>query len=146
MNAGIDKNTYLGSDFELMFPSVNDITNALKRLGKGAFLYKVDVSHVFHHMKLDPGDYDLLGLQWDGTYINTCMLFGTRHRSQIFQRLSDAIRYIMRQNGHCVIDYIDDYVGEGVPDVASKSFHFLTNLLKKLGLTISEKKLVEPGT
>ena len=52
----------------------------------------------------------------------------------------------MRQNGHCVIDYIDEYVGVGVPDIASKSFQFLINLLKKLGLTISEKKLVEPGT
>ena len=30
VNAGIDKNTYLGSDFELTFPSVDDITNALK--------------------------------------------------------------------------------------------------------------------
>ena len=44
VNAGIDKNTYLGSAFELMFPSVHDITNALKCLGRGAFLYKVDVS------------------------------------------------------------------------------------------------------
>ena len=38
---GIDKNTYLGSDFELTFLSVDDMTNALKPLGKGAFLYKV---------------------------------------------------------------------------------------------------------
>ena len=51
VNAGIDKNTYLGSDFELTFPSVDDITNPLKRQGRGAFLYKADVSHAFHHIK-----------------------------------------------------------------------------------------------
>ena len=56
VNAGIDKNTYLGSEFELTFPSVNDITNALKRLGRGAFLYKVGVSRAFRHVKVDPGD------------------------------------------------------------------------------------------
>ena len=47
VNAGIDKHTYLGSDFELTFPSIDDITNELKCLGRGALLYKVDVSHAF---------------------------------------------------------------------------------------------------
>ena len=52
----------------------------------------------------------------------------------------------MRQNDYCVIDYIDDDVGVGVPDVVTKSFHFVINLLSRLGCTISEKKLVKPGT
>ena len=146
VNAGIDKNTYLGSDFELTFPSVDDITNALKRLGRGSFLYKVDVSCTLRHLKVDPGDYNLLGLQWNGTYIDTCLPFETRHRSQIFQCLSDAVRFIMRQNGHCVIDYIDDYIRVGVPDAAFRPYHVLIDLLNRVGLTISEKKLVEPGT
>ena len=84
VNAGIDKQTYLGSEFELTFPSVDDITNELKRLGRGARLYKVDVSRAFRHVKVDPGDYDLLGLHWRGAYVDTCMPFGTRHGSQIF--------------------------------------------------------------
>ena len=52
----------------------------------------------------------------------------------------------MRQNGHCVIDYIDDYIGVGVPDAASRSYQFLIDLMNRLGLTISKKKLVETGT
>ena len=146
VNAGIDKNTYLGSDFELTFPSVDDITDALRCLGKGVFLYKVNVSHAFCHVKVDPGDYNLLGLQWNGMYIDTCLPSGMCHGSQIFQHLSDAVCYIMHQNGHCIIDYIDNYVGVGVPDIASKSFHFLIDLLSRLGLTIGEKKLIKPGT
>ena len=51
----------------------------------------------------------------------------------------------MCQNGHCVIDYIDYYVGVGVPDAAFRSYQFLIDLMNRLGLTISEKKLVEPG-
>ena len=133
MNAGIDKNTYLGSDFEQTFSSVDDITNALKWLGKGVFFYKVDASRAFRHVKVDPGDYDLLGLQWNGT------------EARFSNVLSDVVRYIIRQNGHCIIDYIDDYIGVGVPDIASKSFHFLIGLLRRLGLTINGKKLVKPG-
>ena len=114
VNAGIDKLTYLNSEFDLTFPTVDDITTELKRLGRGALLYKVDVSSAFRHVKVDPRDYDLLGLAWKGHYVDFCVLFGTSHGSQIFQRLSDAVRFIMHQKGFKMIDYIDDYIGVGV--------------------------------
>ena len=137
---------YLGSQFDLNFPSVDHITEEAKRIGRGALLYKVDVSRAFHHVKVDPADYDLLGLQWNGTYMDTCLPFETCHGSQIFQRISNAVRYMMRQKGFCIIDYIDDYVGVGVPSVAHASYHFLLNLMERLGLSVSQKKLVPPST
>ena len=121
---------------------MNNITLELKRLGRGALLYKIDVSRAFRHVRIDPGDYDLLGLHWGNAYVDTCLPFGTRHGSQIFQRLSDTVRYVMRQRGFCIIDYIDDYVGLGVPDVAHASYDCLFHLMKDLGLTISDKTLV----
>ena len=114
VNAGIDKNSYLDSDFVLTFPTVDDITNELVKLGPGAHIYKVDVSRAFRHVKVDPGDFDLLGHEWDGHYVDTCVPFGTRHGSQFFQRLSDGITYIMCQEDFTIIDYIDDYIGMGV--------------------------------
>ena len=93
-------------------------------------------------MRIDPSDFDLLGLHGHDTYIYTCLLFGMRHRSQIFQRLSDAVCYVMHQKGFCVIDYIDDYVGMDIPDVPHVSFNTLFQLMGDLGLTISDKKLV----
>ena len=146
VNAGIDKTSYLDSVFSLTFPTVDDITGQLKRLGRGALLYKIDVSRAFRHVKIDLGDYDLLGLEWQGAYVDTCVPFGTRHGSQIFQRLSNAVRYMMRQKGYAMIDYIDDYVGLGIPSVAWNSYDALTHLMRDLGLTISEKKLVPPAT
>ena len=146
VNAGIDKNMYLGSQFDLNFPSVDHITEEAKRFGRGALLYKVDVSRAFCHVKVDPGDYDLLGLQWDGTYVDTCLPFGTHHGRQSFQRISDTVRYMMHQKGFCIIDYIDDYIGVGVPSVAHASYHSLLNLMGCLGLSVSQKKLVPPST
>ena len=99
VNSGINKNTYLDSQFDLTLPSVNDITNEVKRLGRGTLLYKVDVSCAFRYVKVDTGDYDLLGLEWNGTYVDPCLPFGTRHRSQIFQHISDAVRFLMCQAG-----------------------------------------------
>ena len=143
VNAGIDKNSYLDSNFCLTFPTVDAITAELRNLGRGALLYKVDVSHAFRHVKVDPGDYDLLVLEWGGHYVDTCVPFGTRHGSQIFQHLSDGVRFAMRQKGYIIIDYIDDYVGVGV---ANASYVALIDLMNDLGLTISQKKLFSPST
>ena len=82
----INKNSYLGTDFALTFPSVDHITNELKCLGPAAHSYKVDVSRAFRHVKLDPSDLDLLGLEWhDVTYVDTCLPFSARHGTQNFQ-------------------------------------------------------------
>ena len=88
VNSGIDKNTFLDDPFMLMFPTVDDITSELKHLGRGTLLYKIDVSRAFRHAKVDPGGYDLRGLDWHHAYVDTCVPFGTRHGSQIFQLLS----------------------------------------------------------
>ena len=52
----------------------------------------------------------------------------------------------MRCHGHKVINYVDDYLGFGVPSDARASFELLFDLLQKLGLTVSQKKLVPPTT
>ena len=106
----------------------------------------MDISRAFRHLKIDPLDYYLLGLRWNATFIDTCLPFGSRHRSQNFQRVSDAVCYALRCQGHCVTNYIDDFVGYGTPDIARRSYDCLHNVLDRLGLTISEKKLVPPTT
>ena len=89
VNAGIDKNLYLGTDFALTFPFVDHITAELTHLGTAAHLFKIDVSRAFRHVKLDPSDYDLLGLSWDDSaFINICLPFGAGHGMQIFQCIS----------------------------------------------------------
>ena len=53
---------------------------------------------------------------------------------------------MMRARGFQIVNYVDDYVGFGVPSVAECSFNALYNLLHALGFTISAKKLVRPTT
>ena len=147
VNLGVDKNSYLATDFILNLPTVDHITKELKTIGRGTHLFKVDVSRAFRHVKLDPSDYDLLGLKWnDLTYFDTCLPFGSRHGMQIFQRLSDAICHMMRRLGFDVLNYVDDFVGIGMPSVARHSYDALIELLQKLGLEVSAKKLVPPST
>ena len=87
VNSGIDKTSYVGTDFTLVLPTVDHITDRLKLLGRGADIYKIDISRAFRHIKVDPLDYNLLGLQRRHIYVDTCALFVSRHGSQIFQRV-----------------------------------------------------------
>ena len=124
VNAGVDKNSYLGTEVSLTFPTVDTITNQLVAIGKSAHIYKVDMNDL---------------------YVDMCLPFGSRHGSQNFQCVSDAVSYMMRSHGYFIINYIDDFIGVGTPDIAHASFEFLCNLLERLGLTISVKKLCPPA-
>ena len=147
VNLGVDKNSYLASDFQLTFPTVDDIIDAINDVGRGACLYKVDISRAFCHVKIDSFNYDLLGLKWhDVTLFDMCLPFGSRHGMQIFQHLSDAVRYMMHREGFDIVNYVDDFVGVDVPSIARHSYDRLYDILSDLGLDVSIKKLVAPGT
>ena len=146
VNAGVNSEQYLGSKFLLTLPTIDTITSKLVKLGKGALIYKIDISRAFRHVKIDPADYKYLGLHFQDYFLDSCLPFSFRHGSAIFQRLSDAVRYIMGTRGHNVTNYIDDIIGYAVKSQAQASFDNLYNLLQDLGFKISKNKLVEPTT
>ena len=97
VNAGVVKDKYLGSSFLLNYPSVDDIVKKVLELGPGSLLYKVDISRAFRQLNVDPGDLDLLGLKHQSYFIDQSVPFGYRHGSVFFEKVTDSIRYIMRQ-------------------------------------------------
>ena len=133
---------YMGS----VFPTVDDLTSQLVKIGRGAHIYNIDISRAFCHLAIDPIDYDLLGLQWNNAYIDTQLPFGARHGSQFFQRASDTIRYIIHQRQFPIINYIDDFLGFGTPVSVQRSYDALYDIMHQLGLTISKSKLITPCT
>ena len=113
-----------------------------------ALLYKIDISRAFRHIRIDPGDLDLLGLQHDKLFIDGTLPFGFRHGSVFFQRCTDAVRYIMSHKFqfHHLYNYIDDLIYTGLPVNIWQSFNTLLKILQELGLEISQSKLVAPTT
>ena len=89
INTGVYKNRYLETYFKLQYLSIDNITTVLNTLGPGAMLYKVDISHAFRHIRIDPRDIDLLGICHNNLYLDQGLLFGFRHGSVFFQRCSD---------------------------------------------------------
>ena len=55
MNSGVEKNGYMGTDFKLTFPTIDDLMQELVKIGKGTHIFKVNVSKAFRHLNVDPG-------------------------------------------------------------------------------------------
>ena len=87
-----------------------------------------------------------MDLHHNSWFLDTCLLFEFRHGSALFQRLSDAVRHMMRQRSHDVTNYIDDILGIDLPSRVDTSFDTLSSLLECLGFEISQNKLVKPAT
>ena len=89
----------------------------------------------------------MLGLSHGGLYTDLSLPFEFRNGSIFFQRYSDAIRHIMRQNDFPGLwNYIDDLIYTSLPSKIYHSYQFLLNLLQDLGLAISLEKLIAPTT
>ena len=58
----------MGTAFKLHYPSIDWFTQRLTELGKGSLVHKIDLSRAFRQLKVDPLDYPLLCLEWQGLY------------------------------------------------------------------------------
>ena len=148
VNSGVDKDKYLDTPYTLTYPSVDDITALLCKLGPAAQIFKIDISRAFRQVKVDPRDVDLLGIRFEDQYfIDLSVPFRYRHGSKNFQHCTDSIRHIMAKHGFPGLhNYIDDLIFTGLPSKIHLAYEFLKNLLSELGLDISDKKLVPPST
>ena len=148
VNDGVLNNTYLGTEFQMHYPSVDSIVQTLNEIGPSAHIFKVDISRAFRHIRIDPGDIDLLGLQHRGRlYLDLSLPFGFHLGAFFFSKISDSVRFIMNKNGHnAFLSYIDDLIYCGLPSTIYTSYQFLLDLLRDLGLDISLKKLCPPST
>ena len=144
VNDGVLKDSYLGTDFQMHYPSVDTIIQQVIETRPAARIFKVDISRAFRHIRIDPGDIDLLGLiHRDQLSLDLSLPFG----AFFFQKISDAIRYIMQQKGYPYLQNdIDDLIYIGLPSSVNEAYQSLLHLVQELGLEISRKKLHPPDT
>ena len=135
-------NVYLGTVYQIRYPTADDITDHILSLECPVKLYKIDLSRVFRQLRIDPSDFNLLTLRWHNSYYaDTFCPFGHRSGAMACTRVTDMFRYIMAQRKDVIFNYVDDLIGCGHPGEVEIAFQFLKNLLEKLGFPISVSKL-----
>ena len=117
VNDGISKDYYMGFKIQLNFPKIDDSLLRIFHLGKGAMMFKVDLSRYFRQISMDPGDYSLIGYIIEGEiYFDKVLPMGLRSAPYIAQRLSNALAWIHQQLQFYLLNYVDDFVGAEVKE------------------------------
>ncbi|CAG2238689.1 unnamed protein product [Mytilus edulis] len=147
VNEFIDKDNYLGEPVSLTYPRVDDLVLLIKKKGSGSHLFKRDLARAYRQISIDIGDTFLVGFAWNGhIFFDIVLSMGLRSAAQICQRLTNAIAYIYSSLGFDIINYLDDFAGVESPELSSKAFLELQNVLASCGIEESEHKAVGPST
>ena len=145
LNDQVDKLAFDNSKFLLKFPSIDDIVQELGLHGDDVTIAKIDVARAFRNLRVDPADAVKLGIKWkDDVFVDVSVAFGWVHGSVSFQRVSDAVTYIMSQSGAKMFAYIDDYILISPKCHSEQHFQRLASLLAELGLPSNPEKQTPP--
>ena len=146
VNSCVPTNNFDFMTFQLKYPTIDHVVEKIRQYRSDALLYKVDLQRAFCNLRIDPANYNLLGLSWrQQTYIDVAMPFGFRQGAASCQMCTDAIVYLMWSQKFWVMAYLDDIMGVVKPYQANDTFLTLTHLLKHLGLPSNNKKIEPPN-
>lgn len=148
VNSAIKIAEYLGRDISYSLPTITDLIARLQQEGKGAFIWKADLAREYRQLRADPVDAPLLGIKHrNKIYVDKCPPFGCRSSSAACQRMANAIVYILAQDEHHCLAYLDDFAGcHADQDQAHISFKAFVDLAEYLGLQLSHNKCFPPAT
>ena len=102
------KDVYEGTHFTLQLPALDHVLHQILQL-ENPRLIKADISRAFRNVPIDPRDAIKCGIQHEEAfYVDRRLVFGAVNGTMIFQRISDAVRFILREQGLSVWNYLDD--------------------------------------
>ena len=147
VNSCVPSNYFDFIQFQLKYPSIDNVVEKIKQFGPTYKLFKIDLQRAFRNLRIDPFDYNVLGLSWRSqTYVDVALPFGFKQGASSCQMCTDAITYLMWTQKHWVMAYLDDFVAVCPPSTANNAYLTLKNLLEDLGPPINFKKVEEPSS
>ncbi len=111
INDGIP-DEFAATDYD-RFDSAVDM---VRKVGRGAWMAKVDLKAAFKHILVRPDQWHLLGLHLDSPegerefFFDTTLPFGLRSSPKLFNEFTKIIRWLARQIGiDNIYGYLDDF-------------------------------------
>lgn len=148
VNDGIDPTDHFGNDISYTLPTITDLVTQIQLQGEMCYLWKADLTRAYRQMRCDPADAPLLGIKIDSKiYVDRCPPFGCRSSASICQRMANSLVYIMANEGHQMIAYLDDFGGcHASKQKAQQAYSRFKALAKELGLQLADQKCCPPNT
>jgi hypothetical protein len=136
--------------FDVKLDAFDKALIAIRELGKGCLMSKIDIESAYRCIPVRPQDWPLLGLQWQNQYyFDILMQFGITSATAIFEWYSSAAQYIAQHTCALkhIVHYVDDFMvliqGLSASKLALKT---VLALFSELGIPISMNKLEGPST
>ena len=145
VNSCIPSDVYDNILFKLKCPTIDQVVECIKEIGPSAKLFKIDLERVFRNLRVDPYDYPLMGLQWDGD-VYAGISLGFKMGTTACQMCTDAITLTLCRRHIWLMNYMHDYVGVATALQAKSYFLSLSNILQYVGLPIDQKKIETPSS
>ena len=137
-------------DFDVKLDAFDKALIAIRELGGGCLMSKIDIESAYRCIPVRPVDWPLLGLQWDNQfYFDTVMQFGITSATAIFEWYSSAAQYIAERTCGLkhIVHYVDDFMILNRGETAAKlALDSVIKLFSELGIPISMSKLEGPAT
>lgn len=148
---GFSVNDFIDEEFsKVSYANIDDAIRCVKQSGVGSFLSKTDIKNAFRIIPIHPGDYHLLGMQWQGLfYFDKCMPMGCSSSCKTFEAFSTALEWMARHylQIECIIHLLDDFLicAPSERECASSLKGFL-ELCSTLGVPMAPEKTFGPAT
>lgn len=133
------------------YTSFDKVIEMIADLGPHAELAVVDIKSAFRLLPVFPGDFDLLGIKFEGQYyIDKCLPMGCSVSCNIFEKFSTFLHWVVENNtGLSTLDhYLDDFIFAGRAQTNQCKLlrdNFL-QITKNIGVPIAPEKLKGPTT
>ena len=131
------------------YATVQTAITKINELGRGCYLAKADIKSAYRIVPIHPSFYHLLGFKWRGNYYYDKFLpMGLAESCALFERISDAIVFIMKKFGlNHIVKILDDFLILAPTkiecDLALKKFKFIAG---RIGIPLALDKTSEQSS
>ena len=142
VNDGIDPDLC-----SLSYVSIEDAVRAIVKSGQGLKLAKTDIKNAYRIVPVHLEDCMVLGMVWEGLYVDAVLPFGLRSVPKVFTAIADALEWVIKREGvQKLFHYLDDFVI--VAPLASKQceedLQKLLVIFDRLHIPVAVSKLEGP--
>ena len=142
--------TLLKSTAKLSIP-LDGVLDMISSLGKGAELGKIDIKQAFRLLIVNPTDFDILGIQFEGKYwVDKNLPMGCSIFCSLFETFATFLHWVVQSKTDLdTLDhYLDDFIFAGANGSGNCALLMdaFKSICQELGVPLADNKTVGPTT
>ena len=138
----------LSANTSVQYATIADAISLIKQCGKGGFLANTDIKDAFRIIPIQPSDYPLLGIKWNGLYYyDRCMPMGCSSSCKTFETFSSALKWLAKTKLQIstILHLLDDFlIVAPTTELCNKQLQLFLDVCQYLGVPMVPEKTVGP--